>query len=505
MSDNSLPEGDADTDSNSSQIDEPFMEDSEAAEEARRAADKHSGIVASTLGAKTAFQLDTNTRAELQKQFQTSASLQPEVLASMRAFADSFARITLPPETFANLQSTLAAAAGRITLPPETFADFQSTLAAAAGRITLPPETFADFQSTLAAAAGRITLPEHFWEQLHINTRLLSESVSIPSLYTAAQLEMRNHEQKSIPRSDRSAETFFDEHSAVITDVRSLLKALSVIQDKHHVHRLVWRGQQDTAWPVHSSLYRKVQESTQPSEEELIAAEMAGMHHAGRWGQNTSPALKFFADLQHYGAPTRLLDASLDPEIATWFATEADPALDEKDGRVVAWGRAVRTTARKVSDMDDPLSAGVDVPFWHSWTTDEERGLVGWGTGSRTWSWFPPALSDRMRAQRAGFLLEAAPLITPKVAQVLSDGVTHDWRVSEITRATSIIGLPSRHDVRTKPNEANMVPIFSLRITASAKPTIREYLERKGLSFPTVYPDRGGLVNYLKGPFGLSS
>src|SRR5690606_22336756 len=121
----------------------------------------------------------------------------------------------------------------------------------------------------------------------------------------------------------------------------------------------------------------------------------------------------------------------------------------------------------------------------------------------RTWSWFPPALSNRMRAQRAGFLLEAGPLVTPPVAEALSAGVAHDWRVAEITRATSIIGLPSRHDVRTTPNEANLVPLFSLRVAASAKPAIRGYLKSKGLFFSSVYPDRGGLVDYLKGPFGL--
>ena len=177
--------------------------------------------------------------------------------------------------------------------------------------------------------------------------------------------------------------------------------------------------------------------------------------------------------------------------------------LDEKDGRVIAWGRVVRTTARKVSNIDDELPLGDDAPFWHSWATDEERGRVGWGTGSRTWSWFPPALSDRMRAQRAGFLLEAGPLVTPDVADVISAAVSCDWRVAGITRATSIVGLPTRHDVRTVPNDANLVPSFSFRIAARAKPAIREYLVGKGLFFSTVYPDLGGLVEYLKGPFGL--
>lgn len=108
-----------------------------------------------------------------------------------------------------------------------------------------------------------------------------------------------------------------------------------------------------------------------------------------------------------------------------------------------------------------------------------------------------------MRAQRAGFLIEDGPIVTPKVAAVLSGSVSQDWRISEITRAASILGLPSRHDVLSKPNDANLVPMFSIRIAAQAKPIVRGYLESKGLKFSTVYADLGGLVNYLNGPFGL--
>lgn len=480
MTEKSWPEGDADTESVSAPFDEPVKNSDESTEEWDESVDKPSYPMATTLGARAAFQLDPGTLAAFQEQFAALPSFQPE----MRALTDSFAQMALPPETLANIQDTLATAIGRFTLPPETFANFQGAL---------------------AAASERFTVPDEFWEQFKDTTRILSESVSIPSLYSADQLALRNREQRTEPRPARSAEAFFDEHAVDVTDVKSLLKALSVIQEKHHLHRPVWRGQQDVSWPVHSSLYRKLEALGQPMEDLLVSAEMTAMQHAGRWGQDTTPALNFFADLQHYGAPTRLLDATLDPEIAAWFATEADPALDEKDGRVIAWGRSVRISARKVSKENDDLPARDDAPFWHSWTTDEERGRVGWGTGSRTWSWFPPALSDRMRAQRAGFLLEAGPLVTPTVAEVLSAGVTRDWRVAEITRATSIVGLPSRHDVVTKPNSAHLVPIFSLRIAARAKPAIRKYLSGKGLSFSTVYPDRGGLVSYLRGPFGLSS
>jgi len=472
---------------------------------------------ASALGAQTAFHLDSIALAQLHEQVGKAAQLQPEVLVRMREIAESAARMAIPTEALRKMAAALsasarlsistealagaAAAASRLALSSEALESMAGT-AAAASRLAISSEAL-ERMAAAAAAAGRINFSEDFLENFRVTTRLLGESVSVPALYSSDQLALRRSEEHEKPRVSRTAQAFFDEHAVDVTDVRSLLKALSVVQDKHHEHRLVWRGQQDTSWPVHSSLYRKLAASALPTEDRLITAELTGMQLARQWGESTGSALKFFADLQHYGAPTRLLDATLDPEIAAWFAIEESPMHDEKDGRMIAWGRTVRTTARKVSVPDDELSDRDAVPFWHTWTSDEERGRLGWGTGSRTWSWFPPALSDRMRAQRAGFLLEAGPLVTPTVAAVISDGLTQDWRVAEITRATSIVGIPSVHDARTKPNEAHLVPLFSFRIAASAKPAIREYLKSKGLFFSTVYPDHGGLVEYLKGPFGL--
>jgi len=501
MDKRSGPDDAASIESVSAQSDESASISDAAMENAQNAISLFSRSSASALGAQTAFRLDPTVLAEMQEQLGKAARLQPEVLAQMRALAESAARLAVPTETLQTMAAELSKSA-RLAISSETLDSMAST-AAAASRLAIPSEALASMAAA-ASANVRANLSDDFLENFRVTARLLGESVSVPALYSSDQLALRRGEEHTIPRSGRTAEAFFDERAVEITDVRSLLKALSVVQDKHHEHRLVWRGQQDSAWPVHSSLYRKVAGSTLPTEDRLISAEQVGMRLAEEWGENERSALKFLADLQHYGAPTRFLDATLDPEIAAWFAIEENPEHDEKPGRIIAWGRNVRTSVRKVSAPDDDLAVSDDIPFWHSWGTDEERARVDWGTGSRTWSWFPPALSDRMRAQRAGFLIEAGPLITPTVAAVISDGLAQDWRVSEITRATSIVGVPSAHDVRTKPNAAHLVPVFSFRIAADAKPVIREYLKNKGLYFSSVYPDHGGLVQYLRGPFGLA-
>lgn len=344
--------------------------------------------------------------------------------------------------------------------------------------------------------------PDSFWKSINVTSRFLKDSASIDALYSATQLAIAGGSHgPSKPRASRTPETFFGEYVAEVRDVRSLLKALSAVQTKHHLHRPVWRGQQDATWAVHSSLHRRLEESRSVDEDRLVAAEMSTLNSVREWGMRARRPIEFFAKLQHHGAPTRLLDATVDPEVATWFAVEAHPELDEVDGLVLGWGRAPRkkagiaATAESVADEEG-------VPFWHAWTDSEQRHRVDWGTGTKTWTWFPPALSDRMRAQRAGFLLEAGPILTDDVVAVFSGALSQDWRASEIARATSIVGLPSRHDVLTKPNGANLVPLFAFRILASAKRDIREYLARKGLVYSVVYPDLGGLVQHLRGPFG---
>lgn len=345
-------------------------------------------------------------------------------------------------------------------------------------------------------------LPDSFWKSINVTSRFLKDSASIDALYSAAQLAIAGGSHApSRPRALRTPEAFFGECVAEVRDVPSLLKALSAVQTKHHLHRPVWRGQQDATWAVHSSLHRRLEESGNVGEDRLVDAEISTLNSAREWEMRARRPIEFFAKLQHHGAPTRLLDATVDPEVATWFAVEAHPELDDVDGLVLGWGRAPRTKSG-IAETADAVPDEEGVPFWHAWTDSEQRHRVDWGTGTKTWTWFPPALSDRMRAQRAGFLLEAGPILTDDVLTVFSDALSQDWRASEIARATSIVGLPSRHDVLTKPNGANLVPVFAFRILASAKYEIRKYLERKGLIYSAVYPDLGGLVQHLRGPFG---
>lgn len=358
---------------------------------------------------------------------------------------------------------------------------------------------------TASLNLSKLEIPSSFWDSVGITNWLLRDSTSVDSLYSLAQLAVGTGAKPStVPRMSRTPEAFFNEHIVEVRDVPSLLKALGAVQTKQHRHRPVWRGQQDATWAVHSSLHRRMEKNATVDEDRLVSAEISALDIARReWGMRARRPVEFFANLQHHGAPTRLLDATVDPEVATWFAVEADPELNDVDGLVLGWGRSPIMKSG-VPEVIESVPDIKNVPFWHAWTDREQRRRVDWGTGTKTWTWFPPALNDRMRAQRAGFLLEAGPILTSDVVKVFSRALSQDWRASEIARATSIVGLPARHDVLTKPNDANLVPLFAFRIKSSAKSEIRRYLERKGLTYSGVYPDLGGLVQRLRGPYGIS-
>ena len=334
------------------------------------------------------------------------------------------------------------------------------------------------------------------FDYFEITRRSLADSVSVAALYN----HLIRTPPPAAPRQNRDPQDFFNERAVDISSKKDLLKAFAAVQEKQSRHRPIWRGQVNSTWAVHSSLYRRL-ESQPVTEDRLVEAEIAGLDWAGEWDIPTSQALRFLADLQHNGAPTRLMDVTTDPEIAAWFAVEEDETNEHEAGLVIGWGRSpiLKTGVAAVSS-DRPTDS--PKPYWHPWKSSEQRIRVDWGTGTKTWTWFPPALNERMRAQRAGFLLEAGAILSDEVVQVFSDALSKDWLASEITRATSVIGLPSRHDVLTKPNDANLVPLFVFRIAPEAKPEIRTYLETKGLRTSSIYPDLPGLVSFLRGPFG---
>jgi len=111
-----------------------------------------------------------------------------------------------------------------------------------------------------------------------------------------------------------------------------------------------WRGQVDASWPLHSSLYRRLLwtmgGAKAPDEKILYEREGDILADVHRWGLHMGERgrlsiLGQLAMLQHYGAPTRLIDVTFNPFIGLWFAVEkkwvnGEPKYEDTDGRLFA-------------------------------------------------------------------------------------------------------------------------------------------------------------------------
>jgi hypothetical protein len=193
------------------------------------------------------------------------------------------------------------------------------------------------------------------------------------------------------------------------------------------------------------------------------------------------------ATLQHFGAPTRLVDVTLNAYIGLWFAVEeryknGDAVYDDCDGRLFA----IDVTRRLINEDRDrrPWEDCLTRPWKQMDTGEASPEWV-----SNTWAWNPPAFQARIAAQHGAFLLGGVPrtgvgLVWPNPAR------GSPWRIGEVRRCTS---LPLRfHKVDPQAGGVGREgqPAYTFRITAAAKLDIRERLRTLfGYQHATIYPD----------------
>ena len=194
-------------------------------------------------------------------------------------------------------------------------------------------------------------------------------------------------------------------YETLIDDWHALNAAVDQLGEAYLHEQFVWRGQADASWGLFSSLYRQVAEQLRrvPTEEDLVAAERRLLTLAREdWRLDGIPALPLFARMQHVGVPTRLIDATLNPLIAAWFAVASDVDAD-KDARLFAF------TVKGKIQLNTKWSG--NSPRWHP--NAYFQNPRDWGTGLGRRVWLPPALHARIPAQSAAFLLDGVPVDGP--------------------------------------------------------------------------------------------
>lgn len=297
---------------------------------------------------------------------------------------------------------------------------------------------------------------------------------------------------------EAEAETF-DDVSAHIYDV----------SEKWPGRLFAWRGQTDASWPLHSSLYRRLcwSKATQtPREPDLLEAERKVLADLHRWGLHMGEYGRLsvthqLAMLQHYGAPTRLVDITFNPWIGLWFAVQSRQAdgadLPATDTRLFAFD----VTDRLINERGDEYRSWEDdlrIPWprrpENGAGPQEREAYKAWTTS--VFAWRPPRFHPRLAAQNGGFLFGGVPatggqIYWPKSTQANAAR----WTIDEVRQATS---LPLRmHKLEAAAGAPPAGAMYTVRIKAAGVTPIRKRLQDLfGYEPLTLYPDYTGFAEF---------
>ena len=162
---------------------------------------------------------------------------------------------------------------------------------------------------------------------------------------------------------------------------------------------LLYRGQSDAKWPVNCSAVRRLaRDLADPVESRLTNSLLVGYlefliakartRNVLPHGFDTaSPDLELLALLQHQGAATGLIDFTLKPFVALWFACSGSQT---EDGAVYFLSRASTTEISDHSEIERPLGSLY------------EKSVL--------WSWEPLPLGNRIVAQSSVFVFGEAEI-----------------------------------------------------------------------------------------------
>lgn len=109
-----------------------------------------------------------------------------------------------------------------------------------------------------------------------------------------------------------------------------LMEFLTELTKLRGINVMVWRGQGDINWPIHSGAYRRLEKSNVTNQIwDVNFYERSLLKRARHQGYGTHDGLpisdlELLAKLQHHGAATRLVDFSKNFLVGLWFCINSE-------------------------------------------------------------------------------------------------------------------------------------------------------------------------------------
>lgn len=238
---------------------------------------------------------------------------------------------------------------------------------------------------------------------------------------------------------------------------------------------------------------RRKEEDEFPTEHEVRQRERALLGEAREWGLGMSPSgfitdLQLLANLQHHGAPTRLLDVTTNPMTALWFACQSPRTGRDAAGALFAFD---------VTDVPtyESMSYG-------SASYGDQRDPAGWSLrfvlAVSQWDRRPflvrPTIRDERMQVQEGLFLASAVRDTPSRPAGLEGFELGQMTAPGAERLAALFGPEERPQGRPP-----VLPFCVLVIPPTVKHRVLPHLEGTyNRRYSTLLPDLDGDVQALR-------
>ncbi|MCK4593966.1 FRG domain-containing protein [bacterium] len=285
-----------------------------------------------------------------------------------------------------------------------------------------------------------------------------------------------------------------DSRAVTLSDVKNNIDTINEFAQSNG-YNVFWRGQANHEWGLVSSLVRKLALAAVVNNALLDRVEQALLDEASRWISDLrdqvyiNPLAKL-AYLQHNSIPTRLIDFTLKPWMAVFFAAESH---DNVDGRIFAimvndtdlinvtpQGTPWRTYNTKEVKIYDPNKAGLVFPRLAA-----QGGVLALGR-------LPSTKPYRIAYDK--FLDKPRSLLAGEVRRILSI----PFKLSKFDPASTTSPIPARATTPIGLTFRLHVDKDSIRRDLAGMPGRNISPKSEKATHSIVYPDASGMVAHSK-------